>query len=163
MRRIAGLMFLLVLQGPLQAATVPKDIIASLSRDSVLRTWRIVAALPLGLKHSLEALFKESSLEIADPNTALSDTFEIEGNEKPPPDKRLIFAFETSSFYVVYVEYGPPAVHYAVLIFRRDRLSSPKFVWGGTDLRPVQPVTSPSKLINSLSKGRFTYERGVIW
>ncbi len=107
-------------------------------------------------------LFKEPSLELAEPGVVLSDTFEIEKNGKRPPDKRLIFAFETSSFYVVYVEYGPPAVHCAILVFERGRVPSPNFVWGGTDLQPARQ-TSPSRLVNLLSKGSFTYEPGVIW
>src|SRR5205814_10233806 len=115
-------------------AAPPKALAPALARGLFGRTITSVRELPSSLKSTLAKTFVQKILYLGDPSQPIADELSIPG--KPQyPDRRLIFAFETSKYYIVYIEYAPPAVHASALVFNKTKSESPQFVWGGVDLR----------------------------
>ena len=135
-----------------------------LKQAVVQHTWHSVSTMPAPLRAALASTFHQPRLELANPGERWAGNVAvINEGEKLPAGRRLLFAFETSDLYVVYVEYSPPAVHTAVLIFDKSSRSRPAFVWGGTDLQLKPPARGAKDLIRMIGGNRFEEEAGTVW
>jgi hypothetical protein len=161
MKRLAWMFALCWILNVAVFASPPKAIVSDLARPSIGRRMTHVEELPTSLKSALARTFVQTTLYLGNPNQPLGEELSIGG--KPHfPDRRLIFVFETSKFYVVYVEYGPPAVHASALVFDKTKAESLRFVWGGVDLRMPPFAASPGELAKRILAGKLRDGR-FIW
>jgi hypothetical protein len=144
-------------------AVPPRALIKDLSnrRGSEISS---VQSLPQPLQQALPGVFAQDKLDLANPAEHFSgDTFVIRERDRTPPARRLLFAFETAGHFIVYLEYGPPAIHTSALAFRKNRQRKPVFIWGGTELGVQRRAKTPAELSNRISKNRFDDEPGTLW
>jgi hypothetical protein len=100
---------------------------------------------------------------MGNPGDPLAEELLIEGQQEYPA-RRLVFAFESSSYYTVYVEYGLPNVHASVLVFDKPgpKHTSGHLVWGAADLR--RPFARDrTNLIDRIKKAALFERPGLIW
>jgi hypothetical protein len=129
-------------------AAPPPPIQRQFQAAEVRATIYSVDRLSISLKRALAKVFEQRTLSLASPGERWSgDTPIINKGETFPPDRRMIFAFEIGNLAVVYLEYGPPAVHTSVLVFEKARGRSPSFIWGGGDARIRHHARTPKELI----------------
>ncbi len=143
-------------------ASPPKTVVSDLAGASLGRRITSVQELPSQLKFALAGAFTQKTLDLGNPNQPIGAEIVTAGTPHYP-DRRLIFAFETPKYYVVYVEYGPPAVHASALVFDKTKSESLRFVWGGVDLRMPPFATSPGELAKRILAGKLRDDRGFIW
>jgi hypothetical protein len=96
-----------------------------------------VAALPQGLKGELARLFKEKSLQLADPGAPYNATDAV--GPDPLPFRRLIAAGCAADHCLVHYERGGIAHTYAVLVLSRKG-ETIRLVWGGAPYGPLAGV-----------------------
>jgi hypothetical protein len=135
-----------------------------LHRLEVKHTWHSVSALPVSLRTALAELFRQRSLEMANPGGQWAGNVSvIREGQRSPAGRRLLFAFETPDLYVVYLEYAPPAVHTAALIFEKNPTLRSVFVWGGNDSSLRARAKSPQELVRRIVAKQFDDEPGTVW
>jgi hypothetical protein len=142
-------------------ASPPKAIVSDLAEVSLNQGITSVPELPPKLKGALAKTFGQRTLYLGNPNEPLGDEILVAGRPHYP-DRRLIFAFQTPKYYVVYVEYRPPAVHASALVFGKTKAESLPFVWGGVDMRMPPFAKSPGKLAKLIRAGKLREGR-FIW
>jgi hypothetical protein len=89
-------------------ASPPRGLVSELAGAQLGRKMTSVKELPRELKFALARAFVQKFLELGNPNQPIGAEILTSGTAHYP-DRRLIFAFETPQYYVVYVEYGPPS------------------------------------------------------
>jgi hypothetical protein len=120
-----------------------------------------VAALPAPLKASLAKTFQQKSLELGNPSDLIGGAVTYTGDPaRDAPYRRLLFAFETTSFYVVYYQHGDPENAQSALVFTK-RSHPSKLAWGGADLK--NPAKSPQELAQRILKGKVWDDEAYIW
>lgn len=142
-------------------AAPPKTFVLDLAEVSLNRGMISVAELPPKLKVALAKTFGQRTLYLGNPDEPLGDEILVVGSPQHP-DRRLIFAFQTPKYYVVYVEYRPPAVHASVLVFGKTSAKALPLVWGGVDLRMPPFAKSPRELAKLIRTGKLREGR-FIW
>jgi hypothetical protein len=96
-----------------------------------------VAALPKGLKDELARLFREKSLQLADPGAPFNATDVV--GPKLLPFRRLIAAGCAGDHCLVHYEKGGFAHVYQVVVLSRQG-DTLRFVWGGSVAGPIPSV-----------------------
>lgn len=144
------------------SASPPKAVMSDLAGVPFGRTMTSVSELPRRLKSALARTFLQKTLYLGNPDEPIGAEV-ITAGMPQNPDRRLIFAFETSAHYIVYVEYGPPAVHASALVFEKAKAGSLPFVWGGVDLRMPPFAKTPLELAKRIRGGKLRDERVFIW
>jgi hypothetical protein len=120
-----------------------------------------VAALPAPLKASLAKTFHQKSLQLGNPSDLIGGSVTYTGDPaRNAPYRRLVFAFETPSFYVVYYEHGDPENSQSALAFTKSH-HPPKFAWGGADLK--SRARSPREIATRILKGKVWDDKPYIW
>jgi hypothetical protein len=145
------------------AKPAPSSIEYDLANPRVGEVKTRVDALPHWLQAALARTFKQKKLYLGNPNDPLAEELLIEG-QREYPARRLLFAFESSSYYTVYVEYGLPTVHASVLVFDKPgpKRTSGHLVWGAADLR--RPFARDRTALLDRIKRATLFERpGLIW
>jgi hypothetical protein len=161
MKRLACIFFLWGFQNLVAMAAPPKGLISDLVGLAPNRGITSVGQLPPDLKLALAKTFDQKTLYLGDPNEPIGEEI-IVGGRRQYPDRRMIFAFQTPKYYVVYVEYRPPAVHASALVFERKNPASLRLVWGGVDLRMPPFAKSPGELARLIVAGKLR-EGQFIW
>jgi hypothetical protein len=138
----------------------PKAFVSDLAEVSLNRGVTSVPELPPKLKLALAKTFGQRTLYLGNPNEPLGAEIVFAGSPQHP-DRRLIFAFETPKYYVVYVEYRPPAVHASALVFGKTKAGSLPLVWGGVDLRMPPFAKSPGELAKVIRAGKLREGRSI--
>jgi len=130
---------------------------SDLTATSFDRSITRVKDLPSRLQTALAKTFVQDKLYLGNPNQPIGAELLVKG-DRQYPERRLIFAFETAKYHIVYVEYGPPAVHASILVFDKAM----RFVWGGVDLRMPPFAASPNQLAKMIRSGKLRDGR-FIW
>jgi len=143
------------------SALPPQSVRQELTHLQVLRTISTVAAMPAPLKASLTKTFHQKSLQLGNPSDLIGGAVTYTGDPaRNAPYRRLIFAFETPSFYVVYYQHGDPEnAQSALVLTKQDH--PPRLAWGGADLNAA--ARSPHELATRILKGKVWDDRPYIW
>jgi hypothetical protein len=143
------------------SASVPPQVRQELAHLQIVRSLPNVGALPLRLQTSLAKTFHQKSLQLGNPSDLIGGAVTYTGDPaRNAPYRRLVFAFETPSFYVVYYQHGDPENAQSALVFtKRDR--PPRLAWGGADLKA--PARSPTELAERILKGKVWDDKPYIW
>jgi hypothetical protein len=139
------------------SASPPKALMSDLTTTPLDRAITRVKDLPPRLQTALAKTFIQDKLYLGNPKEPIGGELLVSG-DRQYPERRLIFAFETLRYYIVYVEYGPPAVHASVLVFDKTI----RFVWGGVDLRMPPFAASPKEVAKMIKLRKFREGR-FIW
>jgi hypothetical protein len=143
------------------SASPPPQVREELANLRVVRTLSRVPALPAPLKTSLAKIFHQKSLELGNPSDLIGGSVTYTGDPaRNAPYRRLLFAFETPSFFVVYYQHGDPENAYSALVFTKQD-HSPKLAWGGADLNAA--AQSPQELATRILKGKVWDDKPYIW
>ena len=143
------------------SALPPPSVRQELTHLQVLRRISTVAAMPAPLKASLAKTFHQKSLQLGNPSDLIGGAVTYTGDPaRNAPYRRLLFAFETPSFYVVYYQHGDPENAQSALVFTK-RNHPPKLAWGGADLK--NPAKSPQELAQRILKGKVWDDEAYIW
>jgi hypothetical protein len=142
-------------------ASPPRGLVSELAGAHLGRRMTSVKELPVQLKLALAKTFVQRRLYLGDPSQPIGAEILTAGAPQYP-ERRLIFAFETPKYYVVYIEYGPPAVHASALVFEKTKAESLRLVWGGVDLRMPPFAASPNELAKQILAGKLREGR-FIW
>src|SRR5690348_15710543 len=103
------------------SALPPPSVHQKLTHLQVLRTMRTVAAIPVPLKASLAETFHQKSLQLGNPSDLIGGSVTYTGDPaRNAPCRRLLFAFETPTFYVVYYQHGDPENAQSALVFTKQ-------------------------------------------
>jgi hypothetical protein len=132
-----------------------------LANLQVVRSFPNVRTLPALLKTSLAKTFHQKSLALGNPSDLIGGAVTYTGDPaRFAPYRRLVFAFETPIFYIVYYQHGDPENAQSALIFsKRDK--PPKLAWGGADLQSA--ARSPQELVKRILKGKVWDDKPYIW
>jgi hypothetical protein len=143
------------------SALPPPEVRQELTQLHVVRNLPSVQTLPATLKTSLTKTFHQKSLQLGNPSDLIGGAVTYTGDPaRFAPYRRLVFAFETPSFYVVYYQHGDPENAQSALVFtKRDR--PPRLAWGGADLK--NPAKSPQELAKRILKGKVWDDKPYIW
>jgi hypothetical protein len=143
-------------------ALPPRQVREELANLKVKHTLPRVGTLPSPLKTSLAKTFHQRSLELGNPSDLIGGAVSYTGDPaRSAPYRRLVFAFETPNFYVVYYQKGDPENAHATLIFTK-RDYPPKLAWGGADLK-TDAAGSPHELATRILKGKVWDDKPYIW
>jgi hypothetical protein len=143
------------------SALPPPSVRQELTHLQLLRTISTVAAMPAPLRASLAKTFHQKSLQLGNPSDLIGGAVTYTGDAaRNAPYRRLLFAFETPSFYVVYYQHGDPENAQSALVFTK-RNHPPKFAWGGADLKNA--AKSPHELAQRILKGKVWDDAAYIW
>jgi hypothetical protein len=142
-------------------ASPPSQLRQELAQLHGARSITSVAALPSALKASLAKTFQQKSLQLGNPSGLIGGSVTYTGDPaRNAPYRRLVFAFETPSFYIVYYEHGDPENAQSALAFtKRDH--PPKLAWGGADLNPR--ARSPHAVATRILEGKLWDDKPYIW
>ena len=142
-------------------ALPPPHVREELAKLHVVRSVSSVGALPAPLRTSLAKTFHQKSLELGNPSDLIGGAVTYTGDPaRNAPYRRLIFAFETPSFYVVYYQHGDPENAQSALVFTKQG-HPPKLAWGGADLNAA--ARSPHELATRILKGKVWDDKPYIW
>lgn len=156
---IATLTLFLSLQAA--TATAPPEVVRDLSDRQTGKMITRVQGLPLPVQSALARIFVQKQLYLGNPNQPLGAELSLPG-QRDFPGRRLIFAFESRNYYVVYFETGPPAVHATVLVLTRPGRKPSRLVWGAADLR--RPFAKDrADLLRRIVSGRVFEHGRMIW
>src|SRR5437868_5203612 len=126
------------------SAVPPPQVRQELVHLQVVRSLPSVQALPTPLKKSLAKTFHQKSLQLGNPSDLIGGAVTYTGDPaRNAPYRRLVFAFETPSFYVVYYQHGDPENAQSALVFTKQD-HPPRLAWGGADLNAA--ARSPHEL-----------------
>lgn len=146
-------------------AAVPDGVISDLSNAREFKVFKKTRDLPTQIKTSLAKAFKESTLEMADAGNPFQKT--DFGIQRPKarvlPSRRLIFAFGTSRYFVVYYESSAVGLGANALVFRIDTSGSANLVWGGVEKDYGNLAKNPTRLINRLRERKLIDDQKFIW
>ena len=163
MRALAAL--LLIAMPPPAVATPRQDIRAELRQIKDARPVYDVRGMPKALQRSLVRIYRDRHLDLASTGEPVREFHGLivgdpeSGADSRRPTRRLIFAFETSSFWVVYYERRAPVAG-AALVFAKS--PQPEFLWGGVDFD--QPwARSPRALAHRILQNRLNDEHDYLW
>jgi hypothetical protein len=139
----------------------PAELRQELTQLHRVPTITSVGALPAPLKTSLAKTFHQKSLQLGNPSDLIGGSVTYTGDPaRNAPYRRLVFAFETDNFYIVYYEHGDPENAQSALAFtKRDH--SPKLAWGGADLK--SRARSPQEVATRILKGKLWDDHPYIW
>jgi hypothetical protein len=152
---------LLCLSVHIASAAVPPEVMRDLAGPQVEKLITQVQNLPLPVQSALARIFHQSKLYLGNPNQPLGVELSLPG-QADFPARRLIFAFESLKYYVIYFEVGPPAIHASVLVLNKRGRKSPRLVWGAADLhRPF--AEDRSGLVRRIASGKLFEHRTMIW
>ena len=125
-----------------------------------------VDALPKSLRHSLSRAFRDPHhLDLASAGEPVRESeVLIVGDRESEADarrpyRRLIFAFETRSFYVVYYEHRVPVAGLA-LVF--NKAGQHQLIWGGIDFDEPW-AKSPQALSQRILNNRLDDRSHPYW
>jgi hypothetical protein len=157
-----SLLPIIVLIVAAKASALPSpEVRQELEHLQVMRSLPSVGTLPAPLKTSLAKTFRQKSLQLGNPSDLIGGAVTYTGDPaRFAPYRRLIFAFETSSFYVVYYQHGDPENAQSALVFTK-RHHPPRLAWGGADLK--NPAKSPQELAKRILKGKVWDDKPYIW
>jgi hypothetical protein len=142
-------------------ATAPPEVLRDITHPQVGKMITRVQSLPLPVQSSLARIFVQKKLYLGNPDQPLGVELSLPG-QPDFPGRRLIFAFESPNYYVVYFESGPPAVHASVLVLNRPGRKSSRLVWGAADLR--RPFAKDrTDLLRRIVSGRLFEHARMIW
>lgn len=142
-------------------ATVPPEVMRDLSDRQVGKLITQVQSLPLPIQSALAKIFRQKKLYLGNPNQPLGVELSLPG-QTDFPARRLIFAFESPNYYVVYFETGPPAIHASVLVVNKLERKSPRLVWGAADLH-TPFAKDRSGLVRRIASGKLFERHRMIW
>lgn len=160
-RMIVGILVLSGFVALTAEASPPRAVGDSLIKNPVDSVVRRVEQIPASLKTALARTFAQQVLYLGNPDQPLGEELSVP-DRKESADRRLLFAFRSSGYYVVYVEYSPPAVHGAVMIYDTRTKRLPQFVWGAVDLNETY-ARSPRELIRRIMDRKLIEPPKVIW
>jgi hypothetical protein len=142
-------------------ASAPPEVVRDLTDPRVGEMITRVQSLPRPVQSALARIFVQKQLYLGNPDQPLGVELSLPG-QPDFPGRRLIFAFESPNYYVVYFETGPPAVHASVLVLDRPGRKSPRLVWGAADLhKPF--ARNRTELLRRLKSGRLFEHAKMIW
>ncbi|HKP03479.1 MAG TPA: hypothetical protein VJU77_08985 [Chthoniobacterales bacterium] len=141
-------------------ASPPKNLLIDLNDKSYGKEVVSVQKLPNHLKSALARTFVQDRLDLGNPTEPIGEELSVAGQPRYP-DRRLIFAFETAHYYIVYLEYRPPAVHASILVYAKVNGKIP-LVWAAVDLR-MPPFAKNRKELATLVKAGKLREGRFIW
>jgi hypothetical protein len=143
-------------------ALPPRQVREELANLKVMHTLPGVGTFPAALKTSLAKTFHQRLLELGNPSDLIGGAVTYTGDPaRSAPYRRLVFAFETPSFYVVYYKKGDPENAHAALVFTKPN-HAPRLVWGGGDLNTAA-ARSPHELATRILKGKLWDDKPYIW
>jgi hypothetical protein len=143
------------------SASPPAQLRQELAQLRSAHTITNVAALPASLRASLAKTFQQKSLQLGNPSDLIGGSVTYTGDPaRNAPYRRLAFAFETPSFYIVYYEHGDPENAQSALAFTK-RDNPPKLAWGGADLK--SRARSPREVAARILKGQVWDDKPYIW
>ena len=143
------------------SAAPPPQVRQELVQLQLVRRLPSVRSLPVPLKSSLAKTFHQKSLELGNPSDLIGGAVTYTGDPaRLAPYRRLVFAFETPSFYIVCYEHGDPENAQSALVFSK-RDNPPKLVWGGADLK--KPARSPQELAKRILNGKVWDDQAYLW
>jgi hypothetical protein len=143
------------------SATVPPEVMRDLTDPRAGKMLTRVQSLPPPVQSALARIFVQKQLYLGNPDQPLGVELSLPG-QPDFPGRRLIFAFESPNYYVVYFESGPPAIHASILVLNRSRQKSPRLVWGAADLHRPFAKDRPD-LLRRIVSGRIFEHAGMIW
>src|SRR5438132_404721 len=159
--RQCALLSIVLVAASSASALPPPPVRQELAHLQVLRTMSALGAMPAPLKASLTKTFHQKSLQLGNPSDLIGGAVTYTGDlARNAPYRRLLFAFETPSFYVVYYQHGDPENAQSALVFKK-RNHPPKLAWGGADLK--NPVKSPQELAQRILKAKVWDDEAYIW
>lgn len=142
-------------------ATVPPEVLRDLADPRAGKMITRVQSLPRAVQSALVRIFVQKQLYLGNPDQPLGAELSLPG-QADFPGRRLIFAFESPNYYVVYFETGPPAVHASVLVLNKPGRKSSRLVWGAADLhRPF--AKDRADLLRRIASGRLFEHARMIW
>lgn len=142
-------------------ADVPRDLVSDLRGGRVHKVFPTRESLPLQLKNVLTKTFKQQALALANPNEPIRESsFIVDGTQHVPPTRRLISAFETANYFIVYYQVAGYQSGATVLAFRKQ--PKPALVWGGVSFKH-KPSATPGWLTRQIIRGKFLDDDPFIW
>lgn len=146
-------------------ADAPRAVKQDLVSSPITRVYKKTDALPKSVQTSLRTLFKQETLELADPTQPFQEThsLQIEAKPKQLPARRLRFAFETPKHFVVYYESGGMGRAGNALVFSSPGKANPSLVWGGVDFEYLDLAKTPQQLVERVRKNRLVDDKPFIW
>lgn len=158
--KVLSLIVFFALTG-ITAAGVPRDLASHLGSDRLQKVFPTRESMPPQLKNVLKRTFKQQRLALANPKESIRETTFIVGDVKNvPPTRRLITAFETAKYFIVYYQVAGYQSGATVLAFRKE----PKvtLVWGGVSFT-YNPSATPSWVAQQIARHKFLDDYPFIW
>ena len=142
---------------------LPQEPLLELKSGKIKRTMTKVEDIPAPLRTALAKTFQQNSLELGNPHDRIGGSVTYTGDpSRRAASRRLIFAFETKQYAFVYYESGDPENSAACLVFSVSNPQSPRFVWGGADMK--KPFAkSPAQLRAKILHGKLPDNFPFIW
>jgi hypothetical protein len=140
---------------------IPAELRQDLEHPQIVRIDKSVARLPPQLKESLQRVFKQRKLSIADPGKPFRDTdFVINAEMGKLPTRRLSLAFSTPRFYYVYYRSGGYGTAGNLLAFTRGN-GTYEFVWGGVEF--AKDPSTPQEVSKRVRQNSFDDSKRFEW
>jgi len=146
-------------------AEVPQSILNDLSTIREERVCKTTQNFPPQIRRALARTFRQKKLEMADAGMPFQQTdFAIRRAGAPVlPTRRLIFAFETSRYFVVYYESIAVGLGANALIFRVNPSGHVTLVWGGVETDYANLAKSPHNLVRRLRLHKLIDDQPFMW
>jgi hypothetical protein len=142
---------------------LPEGPLKELMSGKIKKTITHVAGMPPPLQRALAKTFHQECLELADPGHMIGGSVTYTNDPaRLAPHRRLIFAFETEKHAFIYYESGDPENSPACVVFDIEDPQSPRFVWGGADMkRPF--AKNPRQLRAKILGAKLADNYSFIW
>jgi hypothetical protein len=166
MKKVIILIFMaLSAVSPNILSAVPRQALTDLANAREYNVVRTKSQLPSKLRHALAKSFKQKYLDMADAGKPFAQTdFAIRHSDASVlPTRRLLFAFGTPTYFVVYYESNDVGLGANALIFQISASGNATFVWGGVEKDYADLAKSPRDLVSRLQQEKLIDDRHFIW
>lgn len=143
-------------------AAAPVDLISDLRANNPKKIYATGESMPQQLKDTLRKTFKQRRLALANRSEPIRDMSLIfDAPRVIPPMRRLISAFETANFFIVYYQAAGYEKGAKVLAFRKQKTGL-TFAWGGVSFTCNLSAT-PAWITQQITRHRFLDDAPFIW
>lgn len=144
---------------------VPDAIKEELTTKPITQIMLQTDHLPVELRVALASSFNQKELFLANAGASFQETdaVVVEAGSKPLPARRLLFAFRTGPYYVVYYESGGYGLAASALVFSAAASGHYSLLWGGVERDYDKLARTPNELIERIARDKLLDNRAFVW
>jgi hypothetical protein len=146
------------------AAGVPPSVTRDICGGQVFEFITRQQMLPANVRVALAKTFQQKKLLLANPGEDFQQTdfAVIKPGHAGLPTRRLLFAFRTASYFVVYYESLSAGLGANALVFSINGKNA-KMSWGGVEVDHDKLAKNPAELMKRICNGRLISDRAFFW